>query len=139
MWSLEVQVFRTFIGHLLFKHHPSSLALANSLNRLEYRLIGYSFLIERCKKHSLSSSSLSFPIEVLSRVMVTCHTLNASMASEPIDPQLDLSRLLFGILALILETYKLKGPLHLWRREHLHLFVYLFVLALKALILFLVH
>ena len=39
----------------------------------------------------------------------------------------------------MLETYKLRAPLHLWIREHLHLFVYLLVLAIKALILFLVH
>ena len=38
-----------------------------------------------------------------------------------------------------LEIYKLRAPLHLWIREHLYLFVYLLVLALKALILFLVH
>ena len=38
-----------------------------------------------------------------------------------------------------LKTYKLQVLLHLWVREHLHLFVYLLVLDSKALILSLVH
>ena len=104
-------------------------------------------LVEKCKKHYFSSSSLSFSvegsfflIEVRSRVTVTYQTLNAPTASELIDPQLDRSRLFFVFFLLSrLETYKSRVPLYLWVREHLHLFVYLLVLAIKALILFLVH
>ena len=102
--------------------------------------------VKRCKKYSLSSSSLSFPVkkfiflvEVRSRVAVTCQSFNAPMTSESIDPQLDWLRLFLVIWLPMLETYKLRAPLHLWVREHLHLFVYLLVLAIKALILFLVH
>ena len=48
--------------------------------------------VENCKKPSLYSSSLSFPvkgyafpIDVQSRIMITCQTLNAPTASEPIE------------------------------------------------------
>ena len=114
--------------------------------------------VEECQKHSLSSSSLLFPVEVhtlLGRcpvevrsrsgqcsveATVTCHALIAPTASDPVDPLLVRSRLLFCCFCLpSLETYKLRAPLYLWKREHLHLFVYLLVLVLKALILFFVH
>ncbi|RVW21509.1 hypothetical protein CK203_110990 [Vitis vinifera] len=62
--------------------------------------------VEMCKKHSLSSSSLSFPIEgsafpieVRSRIMITYRALNAPMVSESIDPQIDRLRLFFGFLS----------------------------------------
>ena len=71
-----------------------------------YRSTDYLCTIEECKKHSLFSSSLSFSVEgfvfsveVWLRVTVTCPTLNAPTTSESVNPQLDLSRLLFDFLA----------------------------------------
>ena len=42
--------------------------------------------VERCKKHSLSSNSLSFSVEGRSRVTITCQALSAPTTSEPIAP-----------------------------------------------------
>ena len=45
--------------------------------------------VEEGQKPSLSLSSLLFPVEVFLlsiEATVTCHALNAPMASEPIDP-----------------------------------------------------
>ena len=103
-------------------------------------------LVDRCKKHPISSSSLSFPIEefffpveVQSRVTITCQALNAQTTSESST----LSSTDWGCFLVFwlsrLETYILRAPLHLWVREHLHLFIYLLVLAIKVVILFLVH
>ena len=55
----------------------------NRLNRLRYQSTGY-----------------PFSIEVRLRVTVTCQALNALMASELVDPQLDRLRLFFDFLAL---------------------------------------
>ena len=66
--------------------------------------------VEGGQKSSLSPSSLLFPIEVFLlpvevrlstgrgpvEATVTCHALNAPMASEPIDPQLERTRLPFA-------------------------------------------
>ena len=84
-------------------------ALANRLNRLRVSVDQFPLPdrgpIKKSKKHFLSFSSLSFlvnvftfPIEVQSRVTVTCQSLNAPMANELINPQLDRLRLLFGFL-----------------------------------------
>ena len=85
------------------------------------------------------STCYSFPIEVQLRVTVTCQALNAPMVNEPVDPQLDRSMLFLVFWLTMLETYKLRAPLHLWVREHLHLFVYLLVIAIKTLIHFHLH
>ena len=49
--------------------------------------------VERCKKHAISSSSISFlvegfafPVEVRSKVTVSCQALNALTVSDPINP-----------------------------------------------------
>ena len=63
--------------------------------------------VEKCKKHTLSLPvalpsrlrSSQGSVNVRSKVSVTCQELNAPMASEPVDRQLDQSRLLFGFLA----------------------------------------
>ena len=41
---------------------------------------------------------LSGPIEVRSKIMITCQALNAQMASKPVDPLLDPLRLIFDFL-----------------------------------------
>ena len=78
----------------------------NRVNWLGYRSTGYSFLVEVRSREA--KNTISLPIAFLSqskdlssqsRVTVTCQTLNAPMASEMVNPQLDRSRLLFGCLA----------------------------------------
>ena len=112
--------------------------MPNRLNQLRNRSTGCGRPVEdrsRDVKNLLSPSSLLFPVEVFLlpvevrsstgrgpiKATVTCHALNSPTASEPIYPYLDRTRLPFAIFGLLsLETYKLRAPLHLLIREHLH-------------------
>ena len=124
--------------------------VAKGLNRLGYRSINYTFPI---KFQSRDAKNLfSLPIAFLSRsrdmssrlrfdwgLTVTCHAFNAQRLVNRLTPNsIDQGCFLAFWLPMV-ETYKLRATLHLWVREHLHLFVYLLVLAAKTLILSLVH
>ena len=71
--------------------------MANRLNRLRNLSTSCPRPVEDrsrdAQKVSLSPSSLFFPIEAT----VTCHALNTPTTSEPVDPQLDQSRLPFAV------------------------------------------
>ena len=83
----------------LSRHWP------NRLNRLRYQSIGYPFPIKvrsRGAKNTFSFLvaflSWSRYLSSWSRVTVPCQALNAPMASELVNRQLDQLRLLFGFL-----------------------------------------
>ena len=113
--------------------------------------------IKKGKKSSLSSSNLSFPIEgyvfqvegyvfpveVRSRsgrgLTIVCHAFNAQQLVNRSTPSSTGRGYFLAFWLSRLETYKLRASLHLWVKKHLHLFIYLLVLASKALILSLVH
>ena len=82
---------------------------------------------------SLPGRSDSLPCRGPVESTVTCQALNALMASEPDE----VTFCCFWLPSL--ETYKLRAPLHLLIREHLHSIVYLPVLDQKALISFIMH
>ena len=125
---------------------PAQLVIV-SVDRLY--LLGWG-LVERWKKSSFFSNSLAFLvegyaflIEVWSRIgwglKVTCHTFIAQWLTNRSTPSSTGGDCFLTFWLSRLETYKLRVPLHLWVKDHLHLFVYLLVLASKALILSLVH
>ena len=120
--------------------------------------------IKKGKKSSLSSSNLSFPIEgyvfpaegyvfqvegyvflveVRSRsgrgLTIVCHAFNAQQLVNRSTPSSTGRGYFLAFWLSRLETYKLRASLHLWVKKHMHLFIYLLVLASKALILSLVH
>ena len=97
--------------------------------------------VEKCKKHSHSSSSFSFLIERFTFPFESNGHLPRMLQwlvnrSTPISTNQGCF-LVFWLSRL--ETYKVRAPLHLWERENLYLFVHLLVIAIKALILFLVY
>ena len=80
------------------KNDESVEALANRLNQLGYWLTDYSFPIEVRSRDTKNLLSLLVVFLSRSRVTTTCQAFNAPTASEPVDPQLDWSRLFFGFL-----------------------------------------
>ena len=86
-------------------------AIANQLSRLGNRSTDCPCPVEGCQKHTLSSSSLLFPVEVHPfpvnlrlwfdrgpvEATTTYQSIKCPTASDPVDPQLDRSRVPFVV------------------------------------------